>query len=81
VPREQEGIRPAFSAPGRPSATDSESEVHGTGPCAGFDPEERNDVSDLNLIAVSDAADEAFQGFDWTEHDGKGVRLFIQGFG
>ena len=38
-------------------------------------------VSDLNLIAVSDTAGEAFKGFDWSEHDGKGVRLFIQGFG
>ncbi len=55
--------------------------VRGTNPRAGCDPEERNEVSELNLIAVSDAADEAFQGFDWTEHDGKGVRLFIQGFG
>ena len=38
-------------------------------------------MSNENLIAVSDSADQAFQGFDWTEHDGKGVRLFIQGFG
>jgi hypothetical protein len=38
-------------------------------------------VSDLNLIVVSDSADEAFQGFDWAEHNGKGVRLFVQGFG
>lgn len=45
------------------------------------DPPKGTDVSDMNLIVVSNAADEAFQGFDWTEHDGKGVRLFIQGFG
>ncbi|MBU8870397.1 MAG: hypothetical protein KOO60_05955 [Gemmatimonadales bacterium] len=38
-------------------------------------------VSNENLIAVSDSANEAFKGFDWSEHDGKGVRLFIQGFG
>jgi hypothetical protein len=38
-------------------------------------------VSDLDLISVSTTAGEAFGGFDWSEHEGKGVRLFVQGFG
>jgi len=38
-------------------------------------------VSDLQLINISPAASEAFGAFDWTEHEGKGVRLFVQGFG
>ena len=33
------------------------------------------------LINVSATADEAFGGFDWDEYAGKGVRLFVQGFG
>ena len=36
---------------------------------------------DLNLIKVSDSANTAFGGFDWSENEGKGVRLFVQGFG
>jgi len=38
-------------------------------------------VSNLDLISLSDSANSAFGGFDWTEHEGKGVRLFVQGFG
>jgi len=38
-------------------------------------------VSNLDLISVSDSANSAFGGFDWAEHEGKGVRLFVQGFG
>ena len=38
-------------------------------------------VSNVDLISVSESATTAFDGFDWAEHDGKGVRLFIQGFG
>ena len=37
-------------------------------------------VSNLDLISVSDSANTAFGGFDWAEHEGKGVRLFVQGF-
>ena len=39
------------------------------------------DVSTMELINVSETANTAFGGFDWTEHEGKGVRLFVQGFG
>lgn len=39
------------------------------------------DVSVAELINVSATADEAFGGFDWNEYAGKGVRLFVQGFG
>ena len=38
-------------------------------------------VSNVDLISVSESANTAFDGFDWDEHEGKGVRLFIQGFG
>jgi hypothetical protein len=38
-------------------------------------------VSNLDLISVSESANTAFGGFDWAEHEGKGVRLFVQGFG
>ncbi len=38
-------------------------------------------VSTENLIVITDGATEAFKNFDWTEHKGKGVRLFVQGFG
>jgi hypothetical protein len=38
-------------------------------------------VSNVNLIGITPTADEAFKGFDWTEHEGKGVRLYVQGFG
>lgn len=35
----------------------------------------------MDLLNISTSAGEAFSGFDWTEHAGKGVRLFVQGFG
>ena len=38
-------------------------------------------VSTVDLISVSETANTAFGGFDWDEHEGKGVRLFVQGFG
>jgi hypothetical protein len=38
-------------------------------------------VDNLQLISISDSANEAFSAFDWAEHEGKGVRLFVQGFG
>jgi len=38
-------------------------------------------VSVDGLINISDSANQAFGSFDWTEHAGKGVRLFVQGFG
>ncbi len=38
-------------------------------------------VSESTLIQVTDAANTAFGAFDFAEHDGKGVRVFVQGFG
>lgn len=38
-------------------------------------------MNDVTLIGITPTADEAFKGFDWSEHDGKGVRLYVQGFG
>ncbi len=38
-------------------------------------------MNNLELINLSDSASAAFGTFDWTEHAGKGVRLFVQGFG
>ena len=38
-------------------------------------------MDNLQLITVSDSANQAFGAFDWSEHEGKGVRLFVQGFG
>jgi hypothetical protein len=38
-------------------------------------------VSVESLLNISASAHEAFGAFDWTEHAGKGVRLFVQGFG
>lgn len=38
-------------------------------------------MSVAGLINISETANQAFGGFDWTEHAGKGVRLFVQGFG
>jgi len=42
---------------------------------------ESSDVSDTQLIQVTDAATSALSAFDFTAHDGKGVRVFVQGFG
>ena len=39
------------------------------------------DVNEMQLISISDSAEEAFGAFEWSEHEGKGVRLFVQGFG
>jgi hypothetical protein len=38
-------------------------------------------VSDTQLIQVTDAANDALGAFDFSSHAGKGVRVFIQGFG
>ena len=38
-------------------------------------------VNDVKLINVSDAASQAFAAFDWSQYEGKSIRLFIQGFG
>ena len=38
-------------------------------------------VSDSQLIAVTDAADSALGAFDFEAHGGKGVRVYVQGFG
>jgi hypothetical protein len=38
-------------------------------------------VSTENLIGITPSASEAFSGFDWSEHQGKGVRLYVKGFG
>lgn len=38
-------------------------------------------MSDTQLISVTDAANAALGGFDFEAHAGKGVRVFIQGFG
>lgn len=38
-------------------------------------------MSDQELINLTTSAGAAFGTFDWTEHAGKGVRLFVQGFG
>jgi hypothetical protein len=37
-------------------------------------------VSDT-LINLTDAADTALGAFDFSAHEGKGVRVFLQGFG
>lgn len=50
-------------------------------PVGGSIPERKRDVSVDGLINISDSANTAFGTFDWTEHAGKGVRLFVQGFG
>ena len=34
-----------------------------------------------NLIDITPSASEAFKGFDWSAHEGKGVRLYVNGFG
>ena len=39
------------------------------------------DVSAEGLISISTTANDAFGAFDWSTHAGKGVRLFVQGFG
>lgn len=49
-------------------------------PC-GRQPRKQTIVSDTKLIQVTDAADTALGAFDFSAHEGKGVRVFIQGFG
>ena len=50
-------------------------------PAGGIALERKRVVSVDGLINISDSANQAFGSFDWTEHAGKGVRLFVQGFG
>lgn len=38
-------------------------------------------MSTEGLIHISTSANDAFGTFDWSTHAGKGVRLFVQGFG
>jgi len=38
-------------------------------------------VSESTLIQVTDKADGAFGAVDFSAHPGKGVRVFVQGFG
>lgn len=38
-------------------------------------------MSAEGLINISTSANDAFGAFDWSAHAGKGVRLFVQGFG
>ena len=38
-------------------------------------------MSDTQLIQLTDAANDALGAFDFETHAGKGVRVFIQGFG
>ena len=42
---------------------------------------ERKDVSDSQLISVTDPADAAFNAFDFSAHAGKGIRVYLAGFG
>ena len=35
----------------------------------------------MELVQVTDSADAELNAFDFAAHDGKGVRLFVQGFG
>lgn len=56
-----------------------ETDARGLPPCGVTPNPERYDVNEL--ITISEMANEAFGAFDWSEHQGKGVRLFVQGFG
>jgi hypothetical protein len=38
-------------------------------------------VTDTQLITVSESADGAFNAFDFSAHAGKGVRLYVAGYG
>ena len=38
-------------------------------------------MNDVKLINITDPAGQALATFDWSEHAGKGIRLFVQGFG
>jgi hypothetical protein len=51
------------------------------GPPAAGRQRKMMDVSDTQLIQVTAAADEALGAFDFSAHEGKGVRVFLQGFG
>jgi hypothetical protein len=47
-----------------------------------YDPRtESSDVSENQLIQVTEAANSALSAFDFSAHAGKGVRVFVQGFG
>ena len=38
-------------------------------------------MSDTELVSVTDTADDAFNTFDFTEQKGKGIRVYLAGFG
>lgn len=38
-------------------------------------------MNDVELLKITPSAGQAFGAFDWSEHAGKGVRLFVQGMG
>lgn len=38
-------------------------------------------MSDTQLIQLTDAATGALGAFDFSTHEGKGIRVFVQGFG
>ena len=38
-------------------------------------------VSDTQLVQLTESAGVALGGFDFSTHEGKGIRVFIQGFG
>jgi hypothetical protein len=44
-------------------------------------PRKECHVSAEGLIHISTSANDAFGAFDWSANAGKGVRLFVQGFG
>ena len=38
-------------------------------------------MSDTQLVSVTDTAEDAFNTFDFSEHAGKGIRVYLAGFG
>jgi hypothetical protein len=38
-------------------------------------------VTVSQLVSVSKSADDALNAFDFSQYDGKGVRLYVAGFG
>ena len=39
------------------------------------------DVTDSQLIHISTSADDAFNAFDFSQFEGKSVRIYVAGFG
>jgi len=42
---------------------------------------ENNIVSDTQLVQLTESAGVALGAFDFSTHEGKGIRVFVQGFG